>query len=149
MLPIAVASSGSLPFASRALPRRDPGKDRKILIVDDNVDAVQALAHVLRTKGHEVREAFDGQHALVIASEFKPEIVICDIAMPGMDGYEVAKRLRDMFPTGLTLIAVTGYGTEEDRARAKQAGFDAHFVKPANIEDLQVTIDRAKGGAQN
>jgi CheY-like chemotaxis protein len=96
-----------------------------------------------------VREAFDGRHALVIASEFKPEIVICDIAMPGMDGYEVAKRLRDMFPTGLTLIAVTGYGTEEDRARAKQAGFDAHFVKPANIEDLQVTIDRAKGGAQN
>jgi CheY-like chemotaxis protein/two-component sensor histidine kinase len=149
MLPIAVESREPLPIESRALPRRDRGKERKILIVDDNVDAVQSLALVLRTKGHEVREAFDGQHALVIASEFTPDIAICDIAMPGMDGYELAKRLRAMYPTGLTLIAVTGYGTEEDRARTKESGFDAHFVKPANIEDLQLTIDRAKGGVTN
>ncbi|MEO8157042.1 MAG: ATP-binding protein [Betaproteobacteria bacterium] len=142
-LPVA-ADEFALP-GRRESQRREIAARRNILVIDDNVDSAKTLATLLRTKGHEIREAFDGEHAMVIASEFAPDVVICDIAMPGMSGLEVANRLRTMFPTGLTLIAISGYGTEEDRARSRQASFDAHFSKPANIEELQSIIDNSAG----
>ncbi|HEX7955128.1 MAG TPA: ATP-binding protein [Burkholderiales bacterium] len=138
-----VAAAGSLQPARREPQRRAPSRPRNILVIDDNVDAAKTLAILLRTKGHEVREAFDGEHAIAIASEFNPEVVVCDVAMPGMSGYEVATRLRKMFPAGLTLIAVSGYGAQEDRERSRRATFDVHLVKPANIEELQSVIDSA------
>jgi CheY-like chemotaxis protein/two-component sensor histidine kinase len=130
-LPVA-ADEFALP-GRRESQRREIAARRNILVIDDNVDSAKTLATLLRTKGHE------------IASEFAPDVVICDIAMPGMSGLEVANRLRTMFPTGLTLIAISGYGTEEDRARSRQASFDAHFSKPANIEELQSIIDNSAG----
>jgi signal transduction histidine kinase/ActR/RegA family two-component response regulator len=144
-LPLAVDASEALPPPPAELQHKKPAGRRKILVVDDNVDAVNSLAILLRIKGHEVREAYDGPHALAIASEFDPEIVVCDIGMPGMNGLEVAQRLRSLYPQGLMLIALTGYGSAEDRARSRKAGFDAHFVKPANFDDLQSAIAGAGG----
>ena len=117
-----------------------PSAARRVLIVDDSADAAESLAMLLTVEGHEVRTARDGPTALAAADEFQPEVVFLDIGLPGMDGYEVARRLREHAgPKPVFLAAVTGYGQEEDRCRADQAGFDAHLVKPASpgaIKDL-------------
>ena len=106
--------------------------------MDDNVDAVKSLALLLRLQGHEVRTAYDGPTALETAETFRPEVVLLDIGLPRMDGYEVARRLREQVGLQKTLlVAVTGYGQEEDRRRAEAAGFDAHLVKPADLAVLQ------------
>jgi CheY-like chemotaxis protein len=113
---------------------------RRVLVVDDNRDAAEALAEALLTGGHDVRTAFDGPSALSVAEDFVPEVVFLDIGLPAMDGYEVARRLREM-PWGqqTTLVALTGYGQESDRVRAADAGFDRHMVKPVGI-DLPLAI---------
>jgi two-component system CheB/CheR fusion protein len=106
-------------------------------VVDDNVDAADSLALLLRAGGHEVQTAYDGPTALETAGAFHPEVVFLDIGLPEVDGYEVARRLRRQ--PGLEkslLVAVTGYGQEEDRRRAAAAAFDAHLVKPADPTDL-------------
>jgi len=105
---------------------------RRVLVVDDNRDAADTLAHLFGAAGYEVRTAYDGPEALTVADDFRPEAAVLDIGLPQMDGYEVARRLRGRFGAGLLLVAVTGYGTEEDRRRAVDAGFDAHFAKPAD-----------------
>jgi signal transduction histidine kinase len=108
-----------------------PVTPRRVLVVDDNVDNAESLALLLRLGGHEARTAQTGPGAIAAASEFRPEVVLLDIGLPGMDGYEVARRLRE--GTGgktLLLVAQTGYGQEDDRCRSRQAGFDAHLVKP-------------------
>jgi PAS domain S-box-containing protein len=109
---------------ARALPRR-------VLVVDDNVDVADSIALVLKLGGHEVRVAYDGPSALVIAEVFQPQVVLLDIGMPGMDGYEVARRLRQQpgVPPAL-LVALTGWGQDTDRRRSTEAGFDHHLVKP-------------------
>jgi CheY-like chemotaxis protein len=109
-----------------------------VLVVDDNVDSAESLAVLLKMEGHEVRMAHDGPSALVLAREYRPEIVLLDIGLPaGMDGYEVAQRLRPVAgPAGVVLVALTGYGQDEDRRRAVQAGFDHHLVKPVDIGRL-------------
>jgi CheY-like chemotaxis protein len=118
-----------------ALGRSPP---RRILVVDDNVDAAESLGMLLRLGGHDVRTAYDGMAAIQVASEFRPEVVLLDIGLPGISGYEVARRLRresgleDVF-----LVALTGYGQEEDRRRSQEAGFDSHLVKPADPTKLQ------------
>ncbi|HET6574058.1 MAG TPA: chemotaxis protein CheB [Fimbriiglobus sp.] len=106
---------------------------RRVLVVDDNVDAAQSEAVLLRMSGHEVHVAHSGPDALEAAAAFRPEVVLLDIGMPGMDGYEAARQLRRL--PGLEavkLVALSGYGTDEDRHRSAAAGFDAHLVKPAD-----------------
>jgi CheY-like chemotaxis protein len=106
---------------------------RRVLVVDDNPDAADSLALLLRFANQDVRTAYDGYQALVQAQRFTPDIVLLDIGMPSMDGYEVARRLRT--EAGLQtafLIALTGWGQEEDRRRSAEAGFDQHLVKPVD-----------------
>jgi two-component system CheB/CheR fusion protein len=111
---------------------------RRVLIIDDNADSAEALALLARSWGHEVAVAHDGPGALVLAEHFAPESVLVDIGLPGMDGYELARRFREQ-PRyrDLVLVALTGYGREEDRSAAHAAGFDGHLVKPAEIEALE------------
>ena len=108
----------------------------RILVVDDNEDAANSLATLLEVMGYEVRTAYDGPEAIAAADEFNPAVALLDIGLPGMDGYEVAARLRPMLGNEAVLVALTGYGQEEDRQRAFAAGFDLHLVKPTSVEAL-------------
>jgi PAS domain S-box-containing protein len=118
-----------------AAPLRSP--PRRILVVDDNVDAAESLAMLLRLGRHEVRTAHDGPTALGVAGEFRPEVVLLDLGLPQMDGFEVARRLRGQAEMRATLlVALTGYGQEEDRRKSREAGFDWHMVKPLDRDAL-------------
>lgn len=128
-------------------PAREPGPNkpdcRRILVVDDNVDAARSLAKVLTLlHGQEVQVGHDGPSALEIAETFRPQIVLLDIGLPGMNGHEVAVRLR-LRPwfEGCLLVAVTGWGQEKDRAKSFAAGFDHHLVKPVNRETIQHLLE--------
>jgi CheY-like chemotaxis protein len=119
-----------------------PCKSRRVLVVDDNVDAAQTLQDFLAARGHETAMAHDGLSALAIATAFKPAIAVLDIGLPVMDGYELASKLRaEIGPQELRLIAVTGYGQESDRVRTLQAGFDHHLVKPVSLEALVTLLE--------
>ncbi len=112
-----------------------PGSRRRILVVDDNRDAAEMLAEILRARGHAVEVAFDGPSGLERAATFSPELVFLDLGLPVMDGFEVARRLRQMpFAADLKLVAITGYGQESHRAATAAAGFDHHLVKPVDPE---------------
>ncbi len=114
-----------------------PQGRRKILVVEDNADAAETIAEFLTTRGHEVRVAADGSAALGALEEGVPEVVLLDIGLPGMDGYEVARRLRACAcGDRLFLIALTGYGQAEDRARTRAAGFDLHVTKPVDLDSV-------------
>ncbi|MBV9121955.1 MAG: response regulator, partial [Planctomycetes bacterium] len=116
-----------------AEPARVPTASRRVLVVDDNPDAAESLALLLRVEGHEVRTAHDGPAALKAATEFQPEVIFLDIGLPRVSGYEVARQLREQLGLKkVLLVAVTGYGQEEDRRRSREAGFDAHLTKPAD-----------------
>jgi CheY-like chemotaxis protein len=107
-------------------------------VVDDNRDAAESVADFLSDLGYEVAIAYDGPSALAMAHTFKPHTCVLDVGLPLMDGYELARRLRQArdLPEGLHLIAVTGYGQDSDRRRSEEAGFDAHLVKPVPIDEL-------------
>jgi CheY-like chemotaxis protein len=109
----------------------------RILVIDDNEDSAESLSMLLRVGGHSVRTAFRGESGLEAYANFDPELVLCDIRMPDMSGYEVARRIRDR-PGGAApfLIALTGFGTEADRESSAEAGFDRHLVKPLDPEAL-------------
>ena len=114
----------------------------RVLIVDDNTDAAQTLARLLAALGYTTRSVGDGPAALAALGEFKPDLAILDIGLPGMDGYELARALRaDARVPGIKLVALTGYGSERDRGRALAAEFDEHLVKPVSLERLLDTID--------
>ncbi len=114
---------------------------RRILVVDDNRDAADSLGLLLRFLGHEVRVAHDGPAALEAARAWRPAVVLLDIGMPGMDGYAVARALRALPELeGVVLIALTGWGQEEDRRRSRAAGFDHHLIKPVDLEALQALL---------
>lgn len=116
----------------------------KILVIEDNVEAGEILAELLRMSGHQVEVALDGPAGLRLFETFGPQVVLCDIGLPGMDGYEVAIRMRERRPTGRpTMIALTGYGSAKDHERSLAAGFDYHLVKPADPEGLTRLIDAA------
>jgi DNA-binding response OmpR family regulator len=120
------------------------------LIVDDNVDSAVSLAILLQLQRHEVNVAYDGPGALEAARRYRPEIVIIDIGLPGMDGHEVSLRLREVDGgEHLLLVAMTGYGQVDDRVRSQKAGFDAHLVKPVDMAALQaiLTQDCAPNGS--
>jgi CheY-like chemotaxis protein len=110
---------------------------RSILIADDNQDALESLALMLRMEGHEVTCASDGEEALALAGQKKPEIVVLDVGMPKLDGCEVARRIRaEDWGRGAILVALTGWGQEVDRRRSREAGFDMHLVKPVDPATL-------------
>jgi PAS domain S-box-containing protein len=123
---------------------------RRILVVDDNRDASESMGMLLRVWGHEVRTAHDGASALQMATEFQPEMVLLDIGLPGMDGYEVAKKLQELPVTrNAVLVAMTGYGQEEDKLRSMAAGFALHLVKPADPQRLRGLIEALPASRQN
>ncbi len=129
----------SAPDAAPDLPARaGMGGTRRVLVVDDNVDAAEVLSAVLELSGHATVVAHSGASALAVAQEFRPEIAFLDIGMPGMDGYEVARALRQLPGLrDLTLVALTGWGAEGDRSRSREAGFDHHLTKPADFAAVQ------------
>jgi CheY-like chemotaxis protein len=110
----------------------------RVLVVDDNPDAGDSLGSILELLGAQVRVARGGPEALETFAGYRPSVVLLDIGMPGMNGYEVARAIRTRFAQEpVTLVALTGWGQEDDRRRAREAGFDHHLVKPAEIEALQ------------
>ncbi len=114
---------------------------RRVLIVDDNVDAAETLAMILSLEGHETLAIASAEEALEQCTRFKPDVILLDIGLPGIDGYELARRLRAQPGSAhLRLIAVTGYGREEDRLRAQRAGFDDHLVKPVDLPSLTASL---------
>jgi PAS domain S-box-containing protein len=128
-LPIAPPRNGA-PQPAPAVVDADPPR-RKILVVDDNRDSAKSLAMLLKLRGHEVHTAFDGMEAFTAAESVQPEVVLLDIGLPKLNGYEVARKIREQ-PWGesIVLVALTGWGQDEDRRKSKEAGFDHHFVKP-------------------
>ena len=110
---------------------------RRILIADDNRDSAETLAALLRMEGHEVTSVHDGPVALSVFGELKPDVALLDIGMPGLTGYEVARKMRQATPrASLTLIAITGWGQDIDKERAFAAGFDHHLTKPVDPQRL-------------
>jgi PAS domain S-box-containing protein len=115
---------------------------RRVLVVDDNWDSAETIALVVQLWGHETRITHDGPAALEAALSWRPEVVLLDIGLPRMDGYEVARRLRALDALGgVKLVAMTGYGGEEDRRRSREAGFDHHLVKPVDPGELQALLN--------
>ena len=117
------------------------GPPRRVLIVDDNEDAANSLAMILELGGHETASVYTAVDALQRAAAFRPDVVLLDIGLPGMDGYEVAQKMREL--PGLRdirLVAVTGYGRSDDRRRARDAGFDDHLTKPVEYALLERTL---------
>ncbi len=131
--------------ADVAQMRPTPLRGRRLLVVDDNRDVADSLGTLLRCLGAQVRVAYDGDSALELYDAFRPSAVLLDLGMPGMSGFEIAKRLRARVGDAVTLIAVTGWGQEDDRRRSREAGFDAHLVKPIDPEALQEELTRASG----
>jgi CheY-like chemotaxis protein len=109
----------------------------RILVVDDSIDSAETLGELLKIWGHDVRLAHDGESALDVAREYRPEVILLDIGLPGMDGFAVATALRKDGIGGRLLVALTGYGEQQDRDRAQAVGFDHHLVKPIDPDRLQ------------
>ncbi len=126
-----------------------PASGRRVLVVDDNVDAAVSLAKFLQLKGHETRTAHTGPEALAAAHAFKPGFVFLDIGLPGMDGYEVARRLRtEAALCGAVLVALTGWGSDEDKRQSKEAGFDFHLTKPVDLTAVENVLACLAKGAE-
>ena len=120
----------------------------RVLLVDDNPDSSEPLSLLLQTRGHETRIATDGEGALAMADEFRPNCVLLDLGLPRMDGYEVARQLRARpYGNQLILIALTGWSGKDVRTRAADAGFDYHVVKPVNWEELEKIVESASSPA--
>jgi CheY-like chemotaxis protein len=114
----------------------DTARPVRMLVVDDNADAADSLAEVVRSMGHHAEVSYSGLTALQIAADGRFDLVMLDIGLPEIDGYEVARRLRRILGPSTRIVAVTGYGAEEDRRRSREAGFDDHVVKPMMPETL-------------
>ena len=120
----------------------EPSPRHRLLVVDDNKDAAESMSMLLEMWGHDVAFAYDGPSALETAQQWRPQAVLLDIGLPGMDGYEVAARLRELPQAkGAVLIAITGYGQEDDRVRSRQVGIDHHLIKPVAPDALRNLID--------
>jgi CheY-like chemotaxis protein/two-component sensor histidine kinase len=135
----AASPSDTLDLAADALPKRQV-RPCRILVADDNPDAVEMLHLMLSLHGHEVAVASDGVVAVSIASSLRPQIAFLDIGMPRMDGYEAARRIRDTLGPQVVLVALTGWGQDEDKRRSREAGFDHHLTKPPDPEVLERLI---------
>ena len=136
--------SGAVPSSPRSSGRFGEAKEegRRILVVDDNVDAALSIERLLKSWGHEVQTVFNGYDAVTKARNFKPQIILLDIGMPGMSGYDVAKQLRaEETLEGVIITALTGYGQTEDRRLSREAGFNHHLIKPPNPKVLAALLD--------
>jgi CheY-like chemotaxis protein/anti-sigma regulatory factor (Ser/Thr protein kinase) len=134
-------AEAAAPAIEHATPRTAVPPGHRVLVVDDNADGALLLCDALTALGHCTRSAHDGPAALRAATDFRPDVALLDIGLPAMDGYELAQRIRrDPALRGTRLIAVTGYGQESDRERARRAGFDAHVVKPVDIGRLEELV---------
>jgi two-component system CheB/CheR fusion protein len=140
-----------LPFGTSQTPAAKPaaapaqsGGARRVLVVDDNVDAARTLAEALAAWGHTVRVAHDASTALAEAARERPDVVLLDLGLPGMDGYEVARQLRSRpESSSVLLVALSGYGQERDRQRSREAGFKEHLVKPVELQALAALVESA------
>jgi CheY-like chemotaxis protein len=127
-----------LPLATTALvadterPASARLLERRVLVIDDNQDAANATAMLIEDMGGNTRVAYDGENALTMTQEYQPEVVILDIGMRGPDGYETCRRIRRVLGNRVLLVALTGFGQEQDKERATRAGFDVHLTKPAD-----------------
>ncbi|HYV39281.1 MAG TPA: ATP-binding protein [Gemmataceae bacterium] len=143
-LPIANIPSNPTPKDSTDTPSNGQVSRRRVLVVDDLRDAAETLAMLLRLLGHDVRTANDGKSAIEIASVFTPQLVLLDIGLPGMDGLEVAQCMRrEPGLRDIILVALTGYGDEEVRRRTQAAGFNAHLIKPVDLQELHTLLTRS------
>jgi PAS domain S-box-containing protein len=132
------STTPTLPQILAEQEKKDSGSGWRVLVVDDNVDSADSIAMLLQVFGHEVRVAYSGQAALEVAGQYEPHIVLLDIGLPEMDGYEVARRFRQHGQLeDVKLIAVTGYGRDSDRLQTREAGFDYHLVKPVDSQKLE------------
>ncbi len=141
-----------LPLLTSATPRpevatregaRQSAQSERVLVVDDNADAADSVAILLGAAGYDVRVAYSANGALQTAVEYQPHVVLLDIGLPEMDGYEVARHLRQHAELrGTKLIALTGYGQDADRQRSQESGFDYHLVKPVDSGTLQELFER-------
>jgi CheY-like chemotaxis protein len=124
------------------------GPGRRILVVDDNKDSARSMAKLLQLRGNEVRTAHDGLEAVEAAKEFRPEVILMDVGMPCLNGYEATHRIRQQ-PWGqsITIIALTGWGQEGDRVQSREAGCNGHLVKPINFADLEKLLGELAQGA--
>ena len=143
-LPLPPAPGDAARLPERTHDAATTGAARRILVADDNQDAADSLALLLRMAGHEVRTAHDGQAALELAADWRPEVALLDLGMPRMDGFEAARRIRAAaWGEAMLLVAQTGWGQDEDRRRTAAAGFDAHLVKPVDHDALLGLIARS------
>ncbi len=116
-------------------------RGRRVLVVDDNADSAEMLVALFSMWGHDVRTAYDGAAALEVVAEFSPDAIFLDIGLPGLDGYEVARRIRATEAgKGARIIALSGYAADEDRRKSREAGFDLHLAKPADFNALEQAL---------
>jgi two-component system CheB/CheR fusion protein len=144
-LPLAPsAPAGTAPGGQPPVEAEPPSEGRRLLVVEDQPDAAEGLAELMRMRGWAAEVALDGAAALEIASARPPEVVLLDLGLPGLDGYEVAKRLRRLAGLDAALvIALSGYGRDEDRRRSTEAGIDHHLVKPVDLTELDRLLSLA------
>ena len=135
----ATANTARAPAAGNSAPSRPIA--HRILVADDNRDAAESMGMLLRLMGNEVRTAYDGVDAVEQAEAFRPDLILLDIGMPKLNGYDAAKRIREKsWSAGTMLVAVTGWGQEEDKRRTSEAGFDCHFTKPLDPAALHKLV---------
>jgi PAS domain S-box-containing protein len=147
ILRVPALASTSMPTSQKAVAPAMSGKPiaRRVLVVDDNEDGAESLAMFLQIGGHDVRTAYDGEEALATAEAFKPEVVLLDIGMPRLNGYDTCRRIRQSdWGRNMVLIAQTGWGQDEDKRRTREAGFDQHLIKPVDPVVLMKIIQEAK-----
>jgi CheY-like chemotaxis protein len=126
------------PVSKAVAKEHQPKNARKILVVDDNIDAAETMALLLSTMGHEAKAAHEGKTGLKLAEEYRPEIILLDIGLPGLNGYEVVQKIKSTeWGKRIKVVAVTGWGQEEDKRRAAEAGFDLHLTKPVNPAEIE------------
>lgn len=143
-LPIDLALAGEPRREDEAEPVRVP-LHLRILVADDNQDAATSLALLLKIMGHETRTAHDGREALDVAAVFRPDVTLLDIGMPKLNGYDVCRRIRQQaWGKGMLLIALTGWGQEDDKRQALEAGFDHHMTKPVDPAALEKLLARSQ-----
>jgi len=125
--------------------REDEAGGLKVLVIDDNRDSADSATDVLRLLGNQVETAYDGETGIQLAHKLQPHMILLDLAMPGMDGFEARKRLREQSGASRAyLVAMTGFGNEEDKRRTRDAGFDAHLTKPVELESLVALLNEAR-----
>jgi DNA-binding response OmpR family regulator len=127
-----------------------PRANRRVLVVDDHRDSADSLAMLLKAMGHEVERAYDGEQAIELASKILPELILLDIGMPRMDGFETCRRIKaESWSERTRVVALTGWGQDEDRRKSRAAGFDHHLVKPVEIGELvslMTSLDSRRDG---